>query len=152
MCSSSLPILSPRSTPPSKHSQKATLCKTHRAPSPNPVTLPLLLLASPVSSTARAVALSQNPSSASLRRLARSIESRRRSCCLSSLSPPSSGNPSPLREAAMAERKLDRPSALGKGETPDLGALARGRSDLPPTPPPYWPWGRSVIDWWVSPI
>jgi len=31
----------------------------------------------------------------------------------------------------MAERKLDRPAALGKGEPPDPRAAGRGRSDLP---------------------
>jgi hypothetical protein len=43
----------------------------------------------------------------------------------------------------MAERKLDRPAALGKGEPPDPRAAGRGRSDLPR------PLDRRSADLWL---
>jgi len=136
--------------PPQKNTQSS-----QPQPQPNPATLPLLCSRppAPVTSTPslarKTLALVPLPSAAS----PRSLGSRRGSRCLSSLSPrppPETLAHSPARsigsrEATMAERKLDRPSALGKGEPPDLRALARGRSDLPPPLPAALDWPSAQI-------
>lgn len=162
--SSSLPLLSPAPRPHHRNTaaKKASPKKHTELPAPAPAPTqpghpPSPSPAPRIAGDLDALARSQNPSSGSppLRRLApfARIAPRKPLPLLSSLSPrppPETLAHSPARslgsrEATMAERKLDRPSALGKGEPPDLRALARGRSDLPPPLPAALDWPSAQI-------